>query len=74
MLKVVPSVMCHHLEKSPEAYRDGEPCTVWLCGFPENEPHRFIDAPRWLTRQIGGGQMIDVHTDCASCPAYKARA
>jgi hypothetical protein len=64
---------CIHLDVSPEAYVDGQPATVHLCCFPDNEPARFVDAPRWLLRLVGSGLAITPEKDCAGCPAYKPR-
>lgn len=63
---------CRHMEKSGEAYIDGKPADVTICAFPDNEPGRFVDAPRWLLRQIGGGLAITPERDCIGCPAFKS--
>jgi hypothetical protein len=69
---------CIHRDVSSEAYDEhGKPITVYLCSFPDNEPGRFVDAPRWLLRTVGAGLAIDPEKDCVDCPAFqkpKARA
>ena len=64
---------CMHLDTSPEAYVNGKPAVVRLCVFPDNEPARFVDAPRWLLRQIGSGLAVRPEHDCVGCPAYRPR-
>lgn len=65
---------CRHLMQSPEAYtvRPGsmQPAVVWLCTFPDDEPARFMDFPRWIHRAIGVGLAIRPESDCAGCPAF----
>jgi len=63
---------CAHLIKSDEAYRDGSPTTVHLCDWPDQNPSRFIDAPLWLLKQIGGGLMVQPEHDCIGCKGFKA--
>lgn len=63
---------CIHRDVSSEAYdQHGNRITVHLCSFPDNNPGRFVDAPRWLLRTIGAGLAIDPETDCVDCPAYE---
>jgi hypothetical protein len=45
--------------------------SVYICGFPDNEPGRFVDAPLWLLKQVGGGQIVMPDCDCQNCPAFK---
>lgn len=71
---------CAHLQQSNESYRQAKLTGQWvkhqtsICGFPDDEPHRFVDAPTWLLKQIGGGQMVRPESDCVGCPAYKAQS
>lgn len=66
---------CRHLGEADEAYQINAvtgketPITVHLCLFVENEPGRFVDAPRWLVNAVYG-RAIDVKRDCSGCPSY----
>lgn len=70
---------CRHRTKSDEAYkieveRPGQrsvehPVTVFLCGWPEANPDRFVNAPRWLTALTYPGLAIVPEKDCVDCPA-----
>lgn len=70
---------CVHLEKSSEAQTITEDLrrevtTVWLCNFPENNPQKFVDCPRWITKLIYPGLAVTPETDCVKCPAYFERS
>lgn len=59
---------CKHLSISEEAYCNGVPAPVFLCGWPLK---RMGVVPEWIDRQIGGGQMVDPKTDCANYPCFE---
>jgi hypothetical protein len=63
---------CFHLrEADAERVGGGEASGYGLCAFPDDEPGRFLDAPAWLLRQVGAGQLVHVATECAQCPAFR---
>lgn len=49
-----------------------KPADVHLCTWPDMNPERLVDAPRWLQRLIGGGLAITPGHDCVGCAAYRA--
>lgn len=59
---------CRHLTVSEEAYRDGVPTAVFLCGWPTVN---LLRSPPWVARQIGGGQMIDHKKECKVCSCFE---
>lgn len=59
---------CKHLSISDEAYCNGVPAPVFVCGWPVN---KLGVVPTWVNRQIGGGQMVDPKVDCANCPCFE---
>lgn len=68
---------CLYLTKSPESYAVtddgvGLPIDVYLCEWPDQNPGRFVDAPRWLLRLVGAGLSVRPERDCVNCPAFKA--
>jgi len=69
---------CIYAIASEEAYkvdmRTGQqiPCEVLICEWPEQNPGRFINAPRWLQDVLGGGLAIKPERDCVGCAAFKA--
>lgn len=73
-----PLPMCVHRGKADEAYSfDPEtgretPITVHLCNWPDANPDRFVDAPRWLQKKVYPGLAITPKTDCTNCPARTA--
>lgn len=68
---------CKYLVRSEEAYSIGpmgeSEVQVSLCTWPDMHPDRFVNAPRWLLRQIGGGLAVMPAHDCVGCAAYCAR-
>lgn len=60
---------CRHLQISDEAYRDGKPAAVFLCGWPTSKLGPM--KPAWVDRLIGGGLMIDHKTECPACPCFE---
>lgn len=69
---------CIHDQISDEAYviddrGNTAPAIVHLCEWPDQNPGRFVDAPRWLLRLVGAGLAITPERDCVGCPAFKAR-
>lgn len=75
----MPGVTCRHRDVSDAAVaidpftgREAT-ITVHLCCFPDNEPGRFVDAPRWLLKMVGTGIAIDPARDCINCPAYQEK-
>jgi hypothetical protein len=68
---------CYYNRASPEAYAVSETgeerrIEVRLCEWPDQNPDRFVDAPRWLLRLIGGGLAITPERDCVGCPGFRA--
>jgi len=59
---------CRHLSISEEAYCNGVPAPVFVCGWPAKQ---VLVMPGWMDRQIGGGQMVDPATDCINCPCFE---
>lgn len=49
---------------------DSRPEKRTRCDFVDNEPERFMNAPRWMLRMIGGGNLI-TNDDCRGCPAFE---
>lgn len=72
-------MFCEHLCKSEDAYQvdpvtqTEKPADVHICGYPQDVPERFVDMPRWLLKQVAGGQMVRPESDCKNCPAFKPR-
>ncbi len=66
----------HGTEIEAHAYQVGgsgaHTVTRTRCDFPDNEPSRFVDAPRWLLRQVSGGCLVS-DSDCNGCPAFAGR-
>lgn len=72
---------CVHRGKAEEAYSAPvddmmrmTPTTVWLCNWPEANPDRFVDAPRWLQKRVYPGLAITPESDCVDCSARLAPA
>lgn len=69
---------CIHRDISDEAYRvdmtSGRetPIQVYLCNWPEANPAFFVDAPRWLQKQVYPGLAVVPERDCVNCPARRA--
>lgn len=63
---------CAFLIKSDEAYCNGVLTETHLCDWPDQNPDRFMNAPVWLLKQIGGGLMVRPEHDCVGCAGFKA--
>ena len=67
---------CYHLQISDRSQREigGKwvDAEAFICGFPDDEPSRFVNAPTWLLKLVGGGLLVHPERDCVSCPAFKS--
>jgi hypothetical protein len=59
---------CRHLSISEEAYRNGTPAPVFVCGWPVR---KIGVSPAWVDRLVGGGLMVDPKSECANCPCFE---
>lgn len=72
IIEFKPRGKCQHLTTT-EAYASADGvewqaipgflCT-WPCG-------RFPVSPVWVDKRIGGGNKVDPHHDCPSCPCFE---
>lgn len=66
---------CRHVERSQEAYcsnGEGEfvEAEVLLCTWADAHPGRFVNAPRWLSKDALAGRLIHPQRDCTGCPGF----
>ncbi len=61
------SVKCRHLSISDEAYCNGVPAPVFLCGWTAS---KLAGSPAWFRKQVGGGMKVNPQDDCATCQAF----